>query len=321
MTASTPWADIVRGLRALGLDGAALHAAIAGIERARGTAAVAGMPDAILNEPDTDGRVVHLEAANADTEPDKPATAGERPVAMARKALGLVAGLSVAARRVGSALLDHFNRTTGRCDPGEGRLARILGVSERTVRRAIRELEASGLVAVTLHGGRAHCNAYRPDLGRLMAITEAWDAGMRGAGQPANRPVSAGQPDRLVRQTHVRNPDSPSVVVESQRARPLRRPRDPRQREMLLPLAGGALEAAQDAAHRRLYDSAHSHLLGVVGREAFPSVMGAIPQDAWDSATRAEAQRRGTGLAVLLHGLTLPRPLPRAGPPVARETG
>jgi hypothetical protein len=67
-------------------------------------------------------------------------------------------------------LYRHMNGTTGRCDPAIGRLAEETGLNQRSVKRAIRELEESSWWSVGRNqgtpgpGGRP--NAYRPNLER-----------------------------------------------------------------------------------------------------------------------------------------------------------
>jgi hypothetical protein len=60
---------------------------------------------------------------------------------LAIKVIGLVPGLSTTDRRVASLLLEHYTRRTGQCDPGLERIARLLGVSTRTVIRSNHKLE------------------------------------------------------------------------------------------------------------------------------------------------------------------------------------
>lgn len=72
--------------------------------------------------------------------------------------------LSPSARRVGGMLLEHLNRKSGRCDPSIERLARLLGVSQTTVKDATMEL-CSGddaLFERITHGGHNHRTAYIP---------------------------------------------------------------------------------------------------------------------------------------------------------------
>ena len=45
-------------------------------------------------------------------------------------------------------LAGHLNGGTGRCDPSIGRLSHVTGLSDRTIQRALNELERAGLVAL-----------------------------------------------------------------------------------------------------------------------------------------------------------------------------
>jgi DNA-binding MarR family transcriptional regulator len=81
---------------------------------------------------------------------------------IAFKIICLCDDLSPTTRRVAAALIEHFNRRTGRCDPSHARIAALLGVDRRTVIRAIRELSKKGYVVRTRHGGFNHRNSYAP---------------------------------------------------------------------------------------------------------------------------------------------------------------
>lgn len=81
---------------------------------------------------------------------------------IAFKIICLSDDLSPTSRRVAAALIEHFNRRTGRCDPSLTRLAAVLGVDRRTVIRAVRELTKKGYVVRTRHGGYNHRNSYAP---------------------------------------------------------------------------------------------------------------------------------------------------------------
>ena len=52
---------------------------------------------------------------------------------LALKAICLTDKLTGTEKRFAVALLDHFNRKTGRCDPSYETLAKLLGVNRRTV--------------------------------------------------------------------------------------------------------------------------------------------------------------------------------------------
>jgi hypothetical protein len=80
--------------------------------------------------------------------------------------IGRVGNFSRAALLVAFNLLyRHMNGTTGRCDPAIATLAEETGLQERSVKRAIRELEQSGWwhVVGRSGAGRGHTNSYRPN--------------------------------------------------------------------------------------------------------------------------------------------------------------
>ena len=96
-------------------------------------------------------------------------------------AMALDAELSHVAFRIGCIIGAHFNRNSGDTYVGQATIARLAGVSDRTVRTAIAELEHRGYLAVEraelgTHvrktkagafpirsaGGRGVANAYRP---------------------------------------------------------------------------------------------------------------------------------------------------------------
>ena len=47
---------------------------------------------------------------------------------LAHKAISLCAELSGTEKRVAAAIIDSFNRKTGQCDPGYGRIAHLLAI-------------------------------------------------------------------------------------------------------------------------------------------------------------------------------------------------
>jgi predicted transcriptional regulator len=84
-------------------------------------------------------------------------------ILIAHKVLNLASELSGADKAVAGAIVDHFNRTTGRCDPSLDRIARLLGLSERTVIRATNRLAKAGIVLKSRHQGHFNCNSYSPN--------------------------------------------------------------------------------------------------------------------------------------------------------------
>lgn len=94
-------------------------------------------------------------------------------VLIAFKTIALADDLSATEKRCAAALLDHVNRRTGRCDPGIDGLAELLGLDERTVKRAVRALHLKGYVSKIRHGGLSHRNAYVPVWTRFQAFEAA----------------------------------------------------------------------------------------------------------------------------------------------------
>lgn len=145
-------------------------------------------------------------------------------VLIAHKAIGLAPGLSGDTRRVATAILDHFNHKTGRCDPSIGRLATLLGIGERTVRKATQQL-CNGderLFDKKSHGGHAHCASYAPCWQTFHALVDAWNASMQTSGNvDPNRNERAGstgtnvpvEPAQTCLQTRRRNQTKEPVEV------------------------------------------------------------------------------------------------------------
>ena len=125
--------------------------------------------------------------------------------ATARAALLMMPGLRPAARAIGGRIIEHFNLTSGRCDPSVAGMARQEGLSERSVRRALAELEAAGLIVRAVHGSGRR-NAYRLHWDRLRAHAAAAENGSGAEQLPGQTrtPVS-GNPDGRVRQNLRRN--------------------------------------------------------------------------------------------------------------------
>jgi hypothetical protein len=108
-------------------------------------------------------------------------------ILFAHLALHLVPGLAAGARRCGAAIIEHFNKRTGQCDPSIERLARMLGMDRATVMRGISELcdGADALFERATHGGRLHRTAYLPRWDRLNDVVADWNARMKDGSPPA----------------------------------------------------------------------------------------------------------------------------------------
>src|SRR5580700_4547746 len=81
---------------------------------------------------------------------------------LALKAICLTDKLNGTEKRIAVALLDHFNRTTGRCDPSYETLAELLGINRRTVGRGVTKIVKTRFFSMVRHGGIRNCNSYQP---------------------------------------------------------------------------------------------------------------------------------------------------------------
>ncbi|WP_040616626.1 helix-turn-helix domain-containing protein [Roseibium sp. TrichSKD4] len=142
----------------------------------------------------------------------------QNDVLFAFKALAIMPDLSVASRRVAGAIIDHFNKKTGQCDPSVGRLTKLLRISRAAVLRATKELDELGLIQKLSHGGKSHRTAYLPNWQMFRAFVEDWDQGMKSGDGPSEgvpkaselRPSTSQTCDRSglknETQTHRKNP-------------------------------------------------------------------------------------------------------------------
>src|SRR5437763_517826 len=93
---------------------------------------------------------------------------------LACKVMALEPALSAAAKQVGAAIIEHYNRQDGRCDPGVERLSSLLDLDRSTILRSVAALHKADLIIKTRHGGRSQTNSYEPNWERLMALHQIW---------------------------------------------------------------------------------------------------------------------------------------------------
>lgn len=192
--------------------------------------------------------------------------------------------LKKAERAVAALLIEHLNLTTGRCDPGIPGMARRLGLTERSVRRALEGLEGLGLVRRAIHAGRGLSNAYTLDLEAMARL--AVPIGQK-PDSAENRTLESAKPDGRVRLNRVQKQFS-----EVPRARP-----DPQQREMFFPMPADGQRRASAillGAHRRILDDLAAAQLASPGFN-----VSSLTEADWESARAGEARKRGDGIAVI----------------------
>jgi predicted transcriptional regulator len=250
-------------------------------------------------------------------------------ILFAHKALNIVPGLSANARRVAGAIIDHFNRRTGQCNPSVERLAAMLEIDRATVLRATADLDRAGLIGKVSHGGKSHCASYTPQWERFSEIVAQWHAKMIDG--PANSNVAKLRPSqsqncdverrKTATQTYRRNQSKEPETAETlqkppeiQSARPSKRVWKkrhdiPGQRSFLLPIAGGRVshgEAARAAADRRLF----ADLQGL-GTAALGQCLDAMTPQISEAAAQAEIDRRGAGIEHVVAAIGMERLRPK----------
>jgi DNA-binding MarR family transcriptional regulator len=231
---------------------------------------------------------------------------------LALKAIGIAQGFLESDRRVAAVLIEHFNRKTGRCDPGMERVARLAGVSKRTVIRSLSRLETAGLFRRDRHGGHANCNSYEPVWAGFAEIERAWNARFSEASRANGlSPRSSGMSPASCQPSHL---GSDSAVTQTCRTNLQKRtseeghsrkelvvPRPPDERWSAHRVRSG--DAAEAAALRRWTDSLHQHFHHLP--VTYGEIVEAITPKMADAATDAELRRRGAGIAYIAAQLRL----------------
>jgi hypothetical protein len=228
---------------------------------------------------------------------------------LALKAVLLAPGLSGNDRRVAAALLEHFNRRTGQCDPGLERIAELVGISTRTVIRSTHRLERAGLFKKTRHGGHFNRNFYEPRWSRFREIEAAWKTQFN---RRANSSASKVSSDRR-QACHVEG-DKP--VAQTCGSNLLKetyqegRPKEEKGRGIGLGshVQGSSSgtrsrDAAETAAERRLSDALHERFGSLP--LTYGEILEAISPEIQAAATKAETLKVGAGLEYLLDRLRL----------------
>jgi Helix-turn-helix domain len=232
---------------------------------------------------------------------------------LAVKALGVAPDLKATDRRVGTALIEHFNRKTGQCDPGLERLAGLLGLSTRTIIRSTERLEAAGLFRKTRHGGHLNRNSYEPVWSKFREINSAWSENFNRAARapkesPAPRQSCHVQGDNAVTQTFGINLFNKTY--------PKRQPTEERGRGVIKGfITTRSNDAAQAAAERRWTTALNEKFVRLP--VTYAEVIDQITPEMQSGATKTEMRQRGSGLAYILRQLKLPV----TDPSITKEAG
>ena len=249
---------------------------------------------------------------------------------VAHKAISLAEDLTGTEKRVAATIIDHFNRKTGRCDPALGSIARLLGLSRRTIIRAVGSLVLKGYIRKTRHGGYFHRNSYQPIWSRFRTNAAKWTeqrAASRRSRMTGTSPLGrqawhlGGDTD--VTQTCTNNSVEQTLAATNSGTQT---------RTSSLPATSGGLGneanrkasypivqqrfhvkssrsyvAARDAAERRWNEALTKQF--AAAPDVFVSLIDAIDPELQSTATDAELQRPGSGISFLLMELDRRVPL------------
>ena len=240
---------------------------------------------------------------------------GPSPSLIAFKALSLCDDLIATQRRVLAALIEHFNRKNGRCDPSIDRLVVLLGINRRTVFRALNSLVTKGYVVRFRHGGLNHRNRYVPNWPFYAAILKKWDEQFTAASSArratemspsqgrrchlADGPsVTQTSLNNHIEQTSERHRKCTSATppISSARKGPANHQFAERAQQRIL--TPSSRDAARDAAERRWNLELQAFLKGDEPLTALVTDM--MTSELMLAATEAELVARGAGLPVVV---------------------
>jgi hypothetical protein len=228
---------------------------------------------------------------------------------LAIKVINLMPGLRQSDRRVGAALIEHYNRKTGRCDPGIGRLAEVLGLCTRTIIRSTQALETCRLFRKVRHGGYSNRNSYEPNWARFAELERAWRDKLQENARarrikmsPATGQESHPPRDRAVTQTCIDNKLHQQTCSKGHSKEVIRRATT----ESSLPTSrpgNRSADAARTEAERRWSGDVVAKFSSMPITHA--EVIEAITPEIQSAATDAEMKRRGGGFAYIQRTLKL----------------
>ena len=225
---------------------------------------------------------------------------------LAIKVMNVIDGLTPTDRQVGVALLEHYNRRTGQCDPSNSRIAELLRISSRTVIRSTKRLESAALFLKVRHGGHGNRNSYSPNWQRFADSHAAWvrkfsrssESRLAGVSPLSGRPchISGDSGGVQTCNQNLQNQPQSGSQQKVQQAEFVGRA-GRRQFEYGI----SSSQAAQTAAERRWSD-ALLHRFGTTP-VAYADAVEAITPEIRAAATDTELRKPGTGIRFILHAL------------------
>jgi hypothetical protein len=102
--------------------------------------------------------------------------------------------LSGTDNRVAAAILEHFNRRTGQSDPSYDRIAKLLGLSRRSVIRSVFRIVDTGVLHMERHRGGSQCNSYERVCSAFRERDNVWRMRFNGRAGIEEKLTLAGAP-------------------------------------------------------------------------------------------------------------------------------
>lgn len=239
-----------------------------------------------------------------------------RDILFALKAINLTSDLRNNDRAVAAAVLDHFNRKTGQCDPGLDRIAGLLGISSRTVMRSMDRIVAARLFHRARHGGHLNRNSYEPNWPRFREIEAAWSARMkatRGIDDATEMSPATRQPRHLDGDNPVTQTCTSNLSKETSKGLPKEVKGKGYDSNTPAPTSPPIQQGpAHVAAERRWSTALHEAFASMP--LTYGEIIQAITPEIETAATDAELRRRGAGFDYIVTRLKLAdrrTPLPR----------
>jgi hypothetical protein len=231
-------------------------------------------------------------------------------------------------KRVAAAIIEHFNRKTGQCDPGLNRIAWLVGVSRRTAIRSVSDIVRAGIFRVVRHGGYSQRNSYEPVWLRFRELDALWKARFRGESTGADgsktspdngqtchvRRDEPGTQTFLINQSEETSSVAPASAKDPRSERTDRKGQPIKEKHSHKPRPepsrrtnGSQPSVAAHAAAERRWNA---ELLRryCATPTIYAAIIDAITPELQRAATEAEMRRRGSGLAIILEQLQIREP-------------
>ena len=212
---------------------------------------------------------------------------------LAIKAILLAPGFTHSERRLLGALIEHFSRETGRCDPSLERLAELLGMTVRTVERALAGLVRKRVLRFFRHGGRCNRNRYEIAWERLAEIEVQWRSRFNAAAEA--RATKLSQPTR-----HSRRADGDRNVDQTYSTNLLNRTYSQHGRKQRY---RASIPSSADVSQTKAHQKLDAELRNRLSVDVYAKTITSIEDDTWLGFVKAEVQRGGAGLLLLTQHL------------------